>query len=227
MLKPLNHPNVVKVTSLIHDEFKGQLIMIMEYVQGLTLEDYVLKIQNDKQRMPDQEVAFILRQLVQAIQYIHQQGICHRDLKPDNVLINPKTKEIKLTDFNISKRFIDEDQTRLTMRTRTGLDSWSAPETRQGGSYEESVDYWGIGVIGYFMVMQHPPFYDSDEVKLLEKVQNCRYQKLTREIRDIYQSGLCDLITKLIVANPHHRPTPIQMLKYLSHSSEGIQLVNN
>jgi serine/threonine protein kinase len=132
-LKPLNHPNVVKVSNLIHDEFKGQLIMIMEFVQGLTLEDYVLKIQQDKQRLPEQEVVFILKQLVQAIEYIHQQGICHRDLKPDNVLINPKTKEIKLTDFNISKRFeVEEDgtKTRVTMRTRTGLDMWSAPETR-------------------------------------------------------------------------------------------------
>lgn len=64
LLRPLNHPNVVRVSNLIHDEFKGQLIMIMEYVQGLTLEDYVLKIQQDKQRMPEQEVAFILRQLV-------------------------------------------------------------------------------------------------------------------------------------------------------------------
>lgn len=47
---------------------------------------------------------------------------------------------------------------------------WSAPETRLGGNYFENVDFWGIGVISYFMIMQHPPFFDTDEAKLLEKV---------------------------------------------------------
>lgn len=84
--------------------------MIMEYVQGLTLEDYVLKIQNDKEYLPESEIVFIIKQMCEAVEYLHFKGICHRDLKPDNVLINPKTKEIKITDFNISKQFLtDED----------------------------------------------------------------------------------------------------------------------
>ena len=98
------------------------------------------------------------------------------------------------------------------MRTRTGLDVWSAPETRVGGNYTESVDYWGIGVIGYFIMMMHPPFFDSDESKLIEKVQNCKYPKFTKEIRERYSPCICDLISKLIVSTPELRPSPTFIL---------------
>jgi serine/threonine protein kinase len=98
------------------------------------------------------------------------------------------------------------------MRTRTGLDVWSAPETRQGGNYSESIDYWGIGVIGYFIIMLNPPFYDPNEVKLLEKVQKCKYPKFTKKVKELYTFCLIDVITKLIVANPEQRPSPTDIL---------------
>jgi len=90
--------------------------------------------------------------------------VCHRDLKPDNVMINLKSKAIKLMDFNISRRFMNKDGIRNELRTQTGLDLWSAPETRQGGKYTEAVDMWGIGVITYFLLMKLPPFISTDEV---------------------------------------------------------------
>lgn len=108
----------------------------------------------------------ILKQLLEIIEYLHDNGVCHRDLKPDNILINSKTKMIKLTDFNISKRFREDGEARM-LRTPTGLDQWSAPETRKGGEYTQSVDYWGIGVILYFLITFSPPFSDQNELKLL------------------------------------------------------------
>jgi RIO-like serine/threonine protein kinase len=92
LLKPLNHPNIVKVYDCIHDEQKAMLVLIMEYIPGLTLEDYVLKMSGDRIQLPEAEIIYILSQLAKAVQYLHKNGICHRDLKPDNVLINPKTK---------------------------------------------------------------------------------------------------------------------------------------
>lgn len=57
----------------------------------------------------------------------------------------------------------------------TGLDMWSAPETRQGTEYNEKIDMWGLGLISYYMIMTYPPFNDVDELKLIEKVQKCQY----------------------------------------------------
>ena len=90
----------------IHDYEKGTLYLIMEFIEGETIEDYVLRIQNEKKgSIPESIVKKIFKQIVLAVEICHGKGICHRDLKPDNVLYNPKTENIKLMDFNISKRF--------------------------------------------------------------------------------------------------------------------------
>lgn len=119
--------------------------------------------------MDEEEIKIILKQFLAAVAYLHAEGVCHRDLKPDNLMIKKSNKQVKLMDFNISRRFMDGGQ-RQTMRTKTGLDQWSAPETRQMREYTESVDMWGVGVVLYFMLMKCAPFIDDCEEKLIEKV---------------------------------------------------------
>ena len=93
LLKDLNCPWVVKVYDCIHDESKHRLYLIMELIKGETLEDFILKTQSDGNSfIPESLVKQIIKQLLTAISYIHTNGICHRDLKPDNVLIDPKTQ---------------------------------------------------------------------------------------------------------------------------------------
>lgn len=61
------------------------------------------------------------------------------------------------------------------LRTPTGLDQWSAPETRQGGEYSEVIDMWGVGCILYFLITMHPPFIDNNDGQLIKQVQDCQY----------------------------------------------------
>jgi serine/threonine protein kinase len=90
----------------IHDFEKGTLYLIMEYIEGETIEDYTLRILNENTGfITESVVKNIFNQIVQAVEILHEHGICHRDLKPDNLLYNSKTGNIKLMDFNISKRF--------------------------------------------------------------------------------------------------------------------------
>ena len=90
----------------IHDFEKGTLYLIMEYIEGETIEDYTLRIVHEnKGFIRESIVKKIFNQIVQAVEILHEHGICHRDLKPDNLLYNSKTGNIKLMDFNISKRF--------------------------------------------------------------------------------------------------------------------------
>lgn len=114
LLKDLECGYIVKVYDCIHDENKHVLYLIMEMIKGETLEDFVLKTHGDDDNsssssfIPEQLIKQIIKQLLFAIEYLHSNGICHRDLKPDNVLIDPKSHLIKLTDFNISKRFLEQ-----------------------------------------------------------------------------------------------------------------------
>ena len=90
----------------IHDFDKGTLYLIMEYIEGETIEDYALRIQNEKKGfIKESIIKNVFKQIVQAVEILHENGICHRDLKPDNCLYNSKTGNIKLMDFNISKIF--------------------------------------------------------------------------------------------------------------------------
>ena len=92
----------------IHDFEKGTLYLIMEYIEGETIEDYTLRMR-EKVFIKESTIKKIFKSIVTAVEYLHGNGICHRDLKPDNILYNSKTGNIKLMDFNISKKFRRDD----------------------------------------------------------------------------------------------------------------------
>ena len=91
------------------------------------------------------------------------------------------------------------------MRTVTGLDQWSAPETRQGGEYTEVVDLWGVGCIMYYIIARKPPFIDYDERRLFTKVQECNYEPLSDEHLKFYSEDCMTFLKSLLVADPEKR----------------------
>ena len=103
----------------------------------MSLADFVSETRaasNQAQPLDESLVRSIMTQLFEAINYLHENQICHRDLKPDNILITQESSfeasrsvKIKLIDFNVSVKLEDEDS---KVRGPTGLKEWSAPETR-------------------------------------------------------------------------------------------------
>ena len=96
--------------------------------------------------------------MIEGVQYLHANGICHRDINPNNLIVTTnQDKSLKLTliDFNVSKRFSSSKFSNpILMMTNTGTPMYQAPEMLSGADsyYDEKIDMWGVGAVLYFMI---------------------------------------------------------------------------
>jgi len=142
------HPNIVKMFECFEHENKAYLVL--ERAGELTLAQYMK--QNEGMLKIDQ-VRTISFQLLSAVAFLHSQRIVHRDIKPDNIMLSVVGSELhtKLIDFNVSHSFAHDPE----MKGKTGIQEWSAPETRKLACYNEKCDIWSVGCILYFLCTGH------------------------------------------------------------------------
>jgi eukaryotic-like serine/threonine-protein kinase len=167
VLSKLQHKNIVTLYDFTTHQDKP--CIIMEFVQGNTLLQH---IKNNGPMSPS-EAQLLFEAIVDAITHIHDNGIIHRDIKSNNIMIN-SSKEIKLLDFGIAKT---NQGTRITQIEQViGTDQYLAPEILSGREANFSTDIWSLGVLLYEMVTGILPFEDTDRIKLYEKIKNSVYQ---------------------------------------------------
>lgn len=161
ILKQLKHPNIVRLVDLIHGEKK--LYLVFEYMDH-DLKKY-LDLNNGP--LPPQLVKSYLYQITSAIKYCHSKRILHRDLKPQNLLID-KNGVIKLADFGLARAF------GIPIKTLTHeiLTLWyRAPEILLGQKeYSTPVDMWSVGLIFYEMAHRRPLFAGDSEIDQIFKI---------------------------------------------------------
>ena len=157
VLASLNHPNIAG----LHTAFRleNQLLMIMEFVDGTTLED---KLRNGP--IPLSDAIDYVSQVLSALGYAHSHGVIHRDIKPANMMLTPENV-IKLMDFGIAKSKADR---KLTM-TGTTLGSlyYMSPEQVQGTDLDPRSDLYSVGVSLYEMVTGSRPFKGNSDYDLM------------------------------------------------------------
>jgi serine/threonine-protein kinase len=157
VLASLNHPNIAG----LHTAFRleNQLLMIMEFVQGTTLED---KLKNGP--FPLNDAIDYACQVLSALGYAHSQGVIHRDIKPANMMLTPENV-IKLMDFGIAKSKTDR---KLTMTgTTMGSLYYMPPEQVQGTDLDARSDLYSLGVSLYEMVTGSRPFKGNSDYDLM------------------------------------------------------------
>ena len=197
IMSSINHPNIVKYYELLEDV--NYYYVIMEYCQGESLQ----KIINRPGRLSETYIANIFRQLMQALQYLHETGIAHRDLKPDNIIVGPKSK-IKLVDFGLST-----DNASNLRLTYCGSLAFAAPECIQREPYLAPLaDIWSAGVILYMMAVGQLPWPTSNLVQMMKNITSGKF------IIPLYLSkGIHDLLSRMLRLNPSERPTSSQVLQ--------------
>ncbi len=148
----LVHPNVVSVYDVC--EFEGFNYMVMELVDGITLKEYIKK----NPRLPWQEACDYAIQIGQGIQAAHERNIIHRDIKPQNIIVD-STGTLKVTDFGIAKAV--EGDKAIAGGTAMGSVHYISPEQARGGFTDFRSDIYSMGVVLYEMLAGRVPF-DGD-----------------------------------------------------------------
>ncbi|KAM3136478.1 hypothetical protein pb186bvf_011436 [Paramecium bursaria] len=165
ILSQLNHQNIVKCI------INTKQFMVLEYIEGITLKEYIKK----RKQLTERDALFIFDQLKSAVKEIHQCGICHKDLKPENIMIDEEMR-IKVIDFGLASQTI-------TQQESSGTLLYMAPEVFQNQSYNgQQADLWALGVILYQMVVGRYPFPGKDEIQIrLTQQQKIRFPKYVSE----------------------------------------------
>merc|ERR1719282_1056039 len=190
IMKKLDHPNIVRLYEVIETE--KTLYLVMEYASGGEVFDYLVA----HGRMKEKEARQKFRQIVSAVQYCHQRGIIHRDLKAENLLLDAEMN-MKLADFGFSNEYVIGTK----LDTFCGSPPYAAPELFQGKKYDgPEVDVWSLGVILYTLVSGSLPFDGSTLRELRERVLRGKYRI------PFYMSTDCEnLLKKFLVLNPTRR----------------------
>jgi len=159
----LDHPCVVSVDEVLETE--SNIFLVMEYCAGGHLEDYI----SPKRPMSSAAARYYFDQLVGGIVYCHSKGVCHRDLRVENLMLDNKGN-LKITDFGHAGMFEvgwDVFQTMLV-----GSVSHLAPEQVTGTVYSgEKIDVWSAGIILYIMVTGMAPFQADSPEELLDLIR--------------------------------------------------------
>uniref|UniRef100_A0A3B4BFZ1 non-specific serine/threonine protein kinase n=1 Tax=Periophthalmus magnuspinnatus TaxID=409849 RepID=A0A3B4BFZ1_9GOBI len=214
ILKELKHDNIVRL--LEYQEIGGCVYLVMEYCNGGDLAEYL----HSKGTLSEDTIRIFLQQIVQAMKVLQGQGILHRDLKPQNILLchgeGRRTSSlntcIKIADFGFARHL----QTNTMAATLCGSPMYMAPEVLMSQNYDAKADLWSIGTIVYQCLTGKAPFYAStpQELRLFYETNRTLLPSIPKET----SSNLRHLLFGLLQRNPKDRMTfgltyslPLQM----------------
>lgn len=157
IMRKLSHTHVLG----LHDYFEtpDRVIIIMEYMMGGDLLHRITKYDETRKYLLEKDAKFFFLQVCRGIKYLHDSNVTHRDIKPDNILLDNNTPDalLKISDFGLSKLISYQN----SMKTVCGTQLYVAPEVLMGGAYTNKVDIWSLGCMLFAMLSGSVPFSDS------------------------------------------------------------------
>ncbi|XP_022526393.2 MAP kinase-activated protein kinase 2b [Astyanax mexicanus] len=208
-------PQIVRIADVFDNFYQGKkcLLLVMECMDGGEL---FRRIQaRREQAFTEREASAIMKNIGEAIEFLHSINIAHRDVKPENLLYTSShpDAQLKLTDFGFAK----ETTTQSCLATPCYTPYYVAPEVLGPEKYDKSCDMWSLGVIMYILLCGYPPFYSNHGVTLSpgmkKRIRNGQYEFPNPEWSDVSEEAK-QLIRQLLKTDPTERMTITEFMRH-------------
>ncbi|KAI5450774.1 Calmodulin-dependent protein kinase cmk2 [Naganishia albida] len=206
VLKDLDHPNIVKVFD--HFESRDKHYIVFELATGGELFDRILS----KGRFTEADAIEALKQVLEAVTYLHSHDVVHRDLKPENILYRTKEEHsgLVLCDFGVARHLEPDHE---FVATAAGSLGYAAPEVLLGKEHGKPVDLWSIGIITYVLLCGYTPFRSDDPKELVRETARGRIEFHAPYWNNVSEEAR-NFIKELVVVDPHKRLTAEEALHH-------------
>uniref|UniRef100_A0A2K5DG82 non-specific serine/threonine protein kinase n=1 Tax=Aotus nancymaae TaxID=37293 RepID=A0A2K5DG82_AOTNA len=228
IMRDYQHVNVVEMykSYLVGEE----LWVLMEFLQGGALTDIVSQV-----RLNEEQIATVCEAVLQALAYLHAQGVIHRDIKSDSILLTldgrvgpilslaqprphfpppghhslPFQPQVKLSDFGFCAQISKDVPKRKSL---VGTPYWMAPEVISRSLYATEVDIWSLGIMVIEMVDGEPPYFSDSPVQAMKRLRDCPPPKLKNSHK--VSPVLRDFLERMLVRDPQERATAQELLDH-------------
>lgn len=199
IMRDYHHPNIVEMydSYLVNDE----LWVVMEFLEGGALTDIVTH-----SRMDEEQIATVCKQCLKALAYLHSQGVIHRDIKSDSILLAPDGR-VKLSDFGFCAQVSQELPKRKSL---VGTPYWMSPEVISRLPYGPEVDVWSLGIMVIEMVDGEPPFFNEPPLQAMRRIREMPPPRLKNAHK--VTGKLQAFLDRMLVRDPAQRATAADLL---------------
>ena len=196
----LTHPNIVTLRAF--EENNGNPFLVMDYVDGQTLDDF-LGDRSQELGVSEEEILKLLEPIAVALDYAHKEGVVHRDIKPANVMIR-KDGRLFIMDFGIARE-IQETMTRVTGKMSSGTLMYMSPEQLNGDMPKPSQDVYSFAAMVYECLKGEPPFSRGN---IEFQIMNKEPEPLTYGSSSVPASRpeIADSVMAALAKKPEDRP---------------------
>lgn len=187
-LMKVDHPSIVKLHAAFKDPDSDCYYIVMEFVEGLNIEQYVCR----NGAIPTDLANDLMLKILDAMQCVHNAHIVHRDIKPSNIMIRDNGT-ICLLDFGVAKD-LDNNSSSTIIGSVIGTNGYMSPEQADGYAIDFRSDIYSLGCVFYYMLTGHHAFNTlSSEFETRDAILNNEFPKLSK-----YKSGLPDNLQKIL-----------------------------
>ncbi len=186
----LNHPNIITIHEVA--EFESRPYIAMEYVEGKSLKDLI-----DKKELPVNQILDVGMQICEGLAKAHQTGIIHRDIKPQNILMDQESR-VRICDFGLAK--LKRDAMLTQIGTTVGTVAYMSPEQAKGDDVDHRTDIWALGVVLYEMFTGEMPFKGEHDQAVIYSILNAEPQPLIGSPLELER-----VMNKTLAKNPEQR----------------------